>query len=983
MKRLFRNIISIAVLMSFMVTTVAWSAPTLSAESHLRASAFKNVADQEGIIENLKTSSSGKAKSESEIKQWLKDHKFNLSEPEFNYFYAAYKRFFEPSVPIKIGEETVEGEVRGFTPSAMLTEDQRRELLGVSHYEDLAKNAEENIASAEKAVVILNALDGGLGKSASREGELKQRLANALSGKTVDPAIIKRAEDVTPVVAAKIQELGEKIERLIAQPDKTKEQEEEIKKLNKEKKSMEDFSIEHEGEVYYLVLGAKGVDAAFPVERDSKTYMLGIAEIKVLRLIKDIEAGIYKKDHITYQPLISFDSKPSYVALMEQPCFLYPDRTYGEVLSSLGVIPESIADFDNVIMEEFNTKLLPLVGKGENHDLAESERGAPGGHGQLGMIFLLEALTDKVTNQVMSDGERSYMRMFYNGDGISNMADPTVIGWMVKNKVPIVMITTTRAGIDAKGGIIGIETLADGSTRTQLLEIKQAKNAGQEPIFVTTGLPGAQNEAEPYKQFFNTNVAIINYSALVPILKVLMDTGVVTKQQIIDAMTPDLISNEKEAKDGTKYLCADSALGSALLNLSALFDSNLQARSVLQKLTETESNPEGLTKLVNLVNAGLHERTQFFTPFKKSYDYWFQNYTEYYTLNTSTWMLEDNTAYSQDGPPTLELHPEEADSYGDITYLIEAFGETSVTDPTQEGRALKQLRINSEEGLNKEEIAAKKEKVKPVKMHNTRLLGSVLIDNYADDTVDLTSTTNQPKLLESEAVTVTSDGKTLLDDVTITITGKATNPEIAVVSTKTSSSGTATGSDVIEQIKITSELAATVAKIGQGGTIVFNDTSLPDAQRAILESTLGKNTQQLKELEESMQCTIRLKSQLSQEDISDRMIIISDEKITGYEDAKYLEYKQLVELDNSYIPVIPMVAMAKGLLNLTDKTQVELIDAISALSRNICRIPIAQEIIENFIISGVFKLDLPSPEVFDYQQLENMHKQALLALIAA
>jgi len=112
---------------------------------------------------------------------------------------------------------------------------------------------------------------------------------------------------------------------------------------------------------------------------------------------------------------------------------------------------------------------------------------APGGHGQWGVRLLSDALKF----EVLTDG-KTYIRAFYNGDGIANIPDASIIGWMVRDKVPIVMISTTKAGLDKKGGQLGIQILDDGIVRPQILELAQAKKAGKdhEKLFSAIGLPG-------------------------------------------------------------------------------------------------------------------------------------------------------------------------------------------------------------------------------------------------------------------------------------------------------------------------------------------------------------------------------------------------------------------------------------------------------------------------------------------------------------
>jgi len=62
-------------------------------------------------------------------------------------------------------------------------------------------------------------------------------------------------------------------------------------------------------------LGAKGTDLAFDIEINGIIHKVSIAELKLLRLIA--EASLYGK--ITYLPLISDESKPSYEALLNLP----------------------------------------------------------------------------------------------------------------------------------------------------------------------------------------------------------------------------------------------------------------------------------------------------------------------------------------------------------------------------------------------------------------------------------------------------------------------------------------------------------------------------------------------------------------------------------------------------------------------------------------------------------------------------------------
>jgi diadenosine tetraphosphate (Ap4A) HIT family hydrolase len=106
--------------------------------------------------------------------------------------------------------------------------------------------------------------------------------------------------------------------------------------------------------------------------------------------------------------------------------------------------------------------------------------------------------------------------------------------------------------------------------------------------------------------------------------------------------------------------------------------------------------------------------------------------------------------------------------------------------------------------------------------------------------------------------------------------------------------------------------------------------------------------------------------------------------LKGYPGAKHLLFQARVDLADGYLPVMPMIAMAKGLLNLTDKSQAELIGAVKNLSRSLCYgINLTEDVIDNYINNGVFLLKLPKVECYDYDQLEQLQRQALMVLISA
>ena len=103
-------------------------------------------------------------------------------------------------------------------------------------------------------------------------------------------------------------------------------------------------------------------------------------------------------------------------------------RTYGDVIKQSGKI-----------------EMIPYIVQGDLPTIdvttgkLTSERMAPGGHGQLGTMILQESQTIELP----SDGSL-LIRSVYNGDGPNNAPDAIMIGWMAEEKIPIVMVSTTK-----------------------------------------------------------------------------------------------------------------------------------------------------------------------------------------------------------------------------------------------------------------------------------------------------------------------------------------------------------------------------------------------------------------------------------------------------------------------------------------------------------------------------------------------------------
>lgn len=706
-------------------------------------------------------------------------------------------------------------------------------------------------------------------------------------------------------------------------------------------------------------LGAKGTDLVFVLDINSKEYLVSIAEIKMLRLIAEAKGNEYKG--IILEPIVSVGdepSRPSYEELFAQPYLQdiidgqETPRTYLDVLRELGISIRWHEAVPYPYIEIGTTR--PVIGD------------ASGSHGEWGFQFFREILQNPTPN-------RPTIRAFYNGDNTNAMPDRYIVGWMHDQSVPLVMLSTRRTNNDAKGGIMGVVRLPEGMSVPKMQELATAKTNKQTELFEQIGLNRDTQDVtgEVGQQAFNTNTLLINDSLMSDILKEL--ANIIGNEALYDIAAPDVISGAKKwAKTARDYTQIEGPIGTCLINLNAFFltiDTNeaytQEQKDAIKDILESR-NIDRLLKIVDV------PRT-FFTPVKYAVDFWLQSCTDYYSRDFigQRWQLEKAKGSNELPLMPFSVHDK---YYLDISNFINAFG----TD----------ARIKSLEYF---EVEGK------VLARDAELIGYVEIVNKADEEFDVAG----------EIPSLVQDGRLRLENMRIVkgADGNVVTASITAPSEKTSSAGTLDIDDISsltmenldraiteavspEIAKALSDvkLAAEVAKFGTNGTIVFDDENLSEMQRATLKAILDINSPSLQELERRIGAVVRLKSQLKPSDIHDpaKLIIISREKLSSYPAAKYLLFELRVEVDNGYLPIMPMIAMAKALLNLTDKSQVELIEAVKNLSRNLrYGVALSKDIIEQFITNGVFKLELPKVERYDYDMLENLQRQALLALISA
>ena len=390
-----------------------------------------------------------------------------------------------------------------------------------------------------------------------------------------------------------------------------------------------------------------------------RTVSFSITELKFLQLLMDAEEESYGR--LILEEVVNQDSLESIQALLEKKCLFdfLDDR-----------IPESQKRSYRQLFEQMeNVELKPetIVAYMPTIDIQTDrltvERQAVGGHGYVGTLALEEAISvDLPPGMIL-------IRTIYNGDEVSNTPNGAIVNWMAEEKIPIAMITTTRTGIDKKGGLIGVEVV-NGRERPQIYELAQAKAAGEETPFYEVGL-----DAESQEQEWNTNTVLINYTVLTPFLRELK--SIIGEDLFHQIVTPDLIENEKE-QNGKRFIQLEGAMGSALLNLNGFVQTANDPR-VGQLMRQ-----HGLERIVYMVHVQQEDRTNFSTPTKYALMQCLYAGSDHFSINPKTFRLVN---LRSDGHiPTIHQALLQNPFYKSINDAFRAFGRAST-------RQLDSLRI--------------------------------------------------------------------------------------------------------------------------------------------------------------------------------------------------------------------------------------------------------------------------------------------------
>lgn len=385
-----------------------------------------------------------------------------------------------------------------------------------------------------------------------------------------------------------------------------------------------------------LKIGAKGTDLYVDLPgSNGETEHRSIAELQIMQLMLAQDRNEFCE--IVFQDLVSHETSDSLERIWKKPSYLNPSKTY--------------ADRAGRRVPRFVQEKVPCVSEAQE---LSYNRTAPSGH----WLFAVDALRAALHPSLRPSTKCKHtVAVIGNGEDLSSTPDPSMVGWMIAEKVPVVMVTTEKTGNDLKGGQIALVETADEKYVT-IIEQAQAKEAGQLALFEQLGL-SVKNDDQV--AFFNTNMALFNYDVLVPMMQKLADE--IGEKAFLELLAPDLIMNWKEQRDedgvSRKYLQIEGAMGSSLLNLDRFW-------------RKRYGQP-----LVHFINVEREHRTCFFSPIKTAFDYFMQFHSDRFELDIKTMRLthvgaERLPQVTLKDPPTQDAY------YADVSTVLSNFAGASI-----------------------------------------------------------------------------------------------------------------------------------------------------------------------------------------------------------------------------------------------------------------------------------------------------------------
>ena len=362
------------------------------------------------------------------------------------------------------------------------------------------------------------------------------------------------------------------------------------------------------GKTGSIKIGSKGTDLHAEINIDGQTYLLNIAELQILQLLA--QSDKYKQ--VIFHDVVSNETQQSIETTWTKPSPLL----HGQTLSGLAAQKGEVRSGPTV---QFH---IPTIG--ESGSLTK-ERLAPAGHG----LFAIEAVYATLNNKLpkTKKGE-SLIGVIGNGEDLMSTPSSDIVGWMAKEQLPLVMVTTEKTALDKQGGQIAIGFNSKGQEYVTIVEKAQAETAAknghpeQTDLFAALGLRPKDNKA-----MFNTNMVIVNYNALQPKLAQLAQK-VGGNEKLLALIAPDLITNTKKQKsaDGVEksFVQLEGAMGSVVLKLDRLYRETFNGEP-----------------LVHFLNIGKDHRTQYFAPIKSGFDFFMQFYSDRFVVDGNAFKIVD------------------------------------------------------------------------------------------------------------------------------------------------------------------------------------------------------------------------------------------------------------------------------------------------------------------------------------------------------
>lgn len=413
-------------------------------------------------------------------------------------------------------------------------------------------------------------------------------------------------------------------------------------------------------------MGAKGTDLLVKIPDPKNPHQqieVTIAELQLLQAWRLANNKDYAG--VILQDVVGPETQKRLAVLWQKPSLIDPQKTYAELFQNTRGLGRTAALFQSHV---------PAL---DEHGNLTYRRYAPAGHG----LFAVEALQAVLRpNDLPKVGNRKLIAAIANGEDLNSLPDPAIVEWTIKNRIPIVLVTTDKTSIDKKTGLITlVKDQKSGDIYLKVMDTAEAEAAGQLEHF--------QN----LNGLVSTNLTLFNYEILREKLKN------ISEAELLKAMAPDLVPNWKEQKDSDgvtrKYLQLEGTMGTVVFNLDRFYR---------MKFGEA---------LVSIVNIQADSRTEFFSPVKSAFDYFLQFHTDRFEIDPQTYMLRHRghelPRFSLKDPSTKDKY------YSDVQNVLDSF----------EG--------NSFLGMRDLEITGQ------VRLRNCILVGAVHIINESPGSWDL------------------------------------------------------------------------------------------------------------------------------------------------------------------------------------------------------------------------------------------------------